>query len=466
MDSPMPPEQMMPPQQRMHSPESEAAVIGSLLLCNEAIDCIPELRPEHFADETLRMVFTEALSQINRGKPCDVVTVFEGLAGKVSLGFIGDLSMCVASARSIKEYAKIVIGRAKSRQLATASMRINDLAHETHRSVDERIEEAQAELTQLANRSDKHDWVDAHAAMVAHLDVLDARANGKIARIPTGLTGLDQMLDGGFCRGDLVIVGARPSHGKSALAMTIGLHVAASYPTAMISMEMSTTQISDRATAMLGRVPLPAVIRPKTSNNELWQRAIEAVEHAKNLQWSVCDTGSLTINQLKAKVRALKRKQGLDLLLVDYIQLMQGSKPLANRAQELEEVSRGLKSLAKELDIVVCCLAQLGRKADELPFDAAPNMSHLKDCGAIEQDADVVLLLKRPIVLKPELSDYWRDYAKLAIGKSRQGATGIVHLHYQGNQTRFSTWTGDIPQRAIAQRTTQVKKGFYAETEN
>lgn len=456
---------LMPPQQRMHSPESEAAVVSGLLNCNASIDRIPELLPEHFADDNLRMVFAEALSQINRGKPCDVVTVFEGLAGRLELPYIGSLVTHTPSANNMAAYAHIIIERAKSRQLAAASMRINDLAHETNRSVDERIEEAQAELTQLANSSDKHDWVDAHAAMVAHLDVLDARASGKIARIPTGLTGLDQMLDGGFCRGDLVIVGARPSHGKSALAMTIGLHVAASYPTAMISMEMSSTQISDRATAMLGRVPLPAVIRPQGSDDDLWHRATEAVERAKSLQWSVCDTGGLTINQLKAKVRALKRKQGLDLLLVDYIQLMQGSKPLANRAQELEEVSRGLKHLAKELNIVVCCLAQLGRKADELPYDAAPNMSHLKDCGAIEQDADVVLLLKRPIVVKPELGAPWRDYAKLAIGKSRQGATGIVSLHYQGSQTRFSTWAGEIPQRAITQRTNQTK-GFYAEAEN
>lgn len=449
----------MPPINRMSSPESEQAILGGLLQRNDYIDIVSEvLYPEHFADETMRLIYAEACSQIGQGKACDVVSVFEGLQGSVDLAVIGALAQFAPSPGNMRAYASIVVERAKSRQLAAVSMDIHDLAHDTSRGIDERLEAAQAALAKLESAAVKDEWVGAHAAMIGHIDVLDARADGKMQRWASGLADLDGLLDGGFCPGDLVIIGARPSHGKTAMGMSIGLSMAAQRPVAMLSMEMSHVQLNDRITAILGRVPLPDVIRPRKENTEMWSRVVDATEKAKTLNWSACDTPGLNINQVRAKARAMKRKQGLDVLIVDYIGLMAGLDPKLSRTYQLEEVSRGLKSLAKELQCVVLCLAQLNRQADELAYDAMPTMSHLRDCGAIEQDADVVMLLKRPIVCKPELSEEWQSYAKLAVAKSRQGATGIVHLHYHGSQTRFDGWAGPAPQRSAS--AAPVKRGF------
>jgi len=445
---------------RMHSPESEAAIVGGLLQRNDLIDAVSEkLLPEHFATDMLRDVYAEACSQISRGKPCDLVTVYEALKGKYDLQDLAELAQVFTSATNMSAYADIVIERAKSRQLAAASMVINDLAHDTGHAIDERLESAQAELAKLVAASAKDEWIGAHAGMIGHLDTLEARAEGKMQRWATGLPDLDNMLDGGFCPGDLVIVGARPSHGKTAFGMTVGLSMASDRPVAMLSMEMSHSQLNDRITAILGRVPLPDVLRPHKDNRDLWCRVLDAAESAKRLNWSACDAGGLNINQVRAKARALKRKQGLDVLIVDYIGLMSGIDQKVSRTYQLEEVSRGLKSLAKELGCVVLCLAQLNRNADELPHDAMPTMSHLRDCGAIEQDADIVLLLKRPIVCKPELQGDWQNFAKLSIAKARQGATGIVNLHYHGSQTRFDGWYGESPQRS-APKEPQYNKGF------
>ena len=449
---------MMPMQARMTSPESEAAIIGGLLNRNDFIDELPDLLPEHFADESMRMVFAEACSQISAGKACDVVTVYEALAGALDLAFIGSMAQFTPSASNMRAYSEIVIDRAKSRLLSAASMAINDLAHDTARSIDERLEAAQAELAKLASSAETDDWVGAHAGMLGHIDLLNARAEGRIVRVATGLCDLDRMLNGGFNAGDFVVVGARPSHGKTAFAMSVGLHMARTRHVAMLSMEMSHAQLNDRNLAILGRVALDKLARPDPNDSDFWQRVLDATEQGKHLQWSACDSGSLNINQVRARARALHRKHGMEVLIVDYIGLMDGVDKKASRVQQLEEVSRGLKSLAKELGIVVICLAQLNRQADDLAYDAVPTSNHLRDCGAIEQDADVVLLLKRPIVSKQDLGEEWKQYAKLSVAKARQGATGLVHLHYHGEQTRFDSWAGDVPKKSAA--STGGSKGF------
>ena len=226
---------------RMHSPESEAAIVGGLLQRNDLIDTVSEkLLPEHFATGMLRDVYAEACSQISRGKPCDLVTVYEALKGKYDLADLAELAQVYISAPNMSAYADIVIERAKSRQLAAASVSINDLAHETSKAIDERLEAAQAELAKLVQASAKDEWIGAHAGMIGHLDTLEARAEGRMQRWSTGLSDLDRMLDGGFCPGDLVIVGARPSHGKTAFGMTVGLQMAAQRPVAMLSMKCRT----------------------------------------------------------------------------------------------------------------------------------------------------------------------------------------------------------------------------------
>jgi replicative DNA helicase len=176
---------------------------------------------------------------------------------------------------------------------------------------------------------------------------------------------------------------------------------------------------------------------------------MDGIDRAKSLNFYVSDQGGLNINQVRSKARNIKRLHGLNVLLVDYIGLMNGLDAKQARAYQLEEISRGLKTLAKELDIGVICLAQVNRKVEERT-DHTPNLSDLRDSGAIEQDADVVIFVHRPIQSRPEMGVEWEHYAKASVAKNRNGRCGVIHLHYQGDQTRFSSWAGQPPTRATA----------------
>ena len=272
----------------------------------------------------------------------------------------------------------------------------------------------------------------------------------------SGIGDFDELLDGGFQRGNLVVIGARPSMGKTARALTIGQHMAQKYAVGMLSMEMPHSELNDRMTAILGRVSMSAVKRPSAGAGLQWDRVVDGTTKAQTLRWYASDQGNLTINQVRTKARNLKRLHGLNVLIVDYIGLMAGVDPKQNRAYQLEEISRGLKTLAKELDICVLCLAQVNRKVEERA-EHAPVLSDLRDSGAIEQDADVVMFIHRPIQQKPELSDEWKFYAKLTVAKNRQGRCGVVHLSYQGDQTRFGGWSGPPPMNKAI---TASRKGF------
>jgi replicative DNA helicase len=234
--------------------------------------------------------------------------------------------------------------------------------------------------------------------------------------------------------------------GKTALGLTIGVHMAAQYGVGLLSMEMSHGEVNDRLTAMLGSVSLSSVKRPNKGDGLKWDRVLEGVDRAKTLNLHTSDQGGLNINQVRSKARNLKRLHGLDVLVVDYIGLMSGLDARANRNTQLEEISRGLKTLAKELGICVLCLAQLNRKSEERP-DQMPMMSDLRDSGAIEQDADVIVFIKRPIMANPELGDEWNHYAKLSVAKNRQGRCGYLNLSYIGEQTKFSGWAGEPPRK-------------------
>jgi replicative DNA helicase len=282
---------------------------------------------------------------------------------------------------------------------------------------------------------------------VEHSQVLEQRHRGELEAWGTGLSDLDEYLEGGLRPGELVIVGARPSQGKTALGLSIGVHMAQARPVAVLSMEMSKLELNDRLTAMLGRVSMSSVKRPNKGNGLEWDRVLDGVERAKSLRLHVSDQGGLNINQVRAKARNAKRLFGLEVLVIDYIGLMSGLDQKSNRNAQLGEISRGLKNLAKELRIAVMCLAQLNRKAEERA-DQMPQMSDLRDSGEIEQDADVILFIKRPIMNNPDLGDEWKNYAKLSVAKNRQGRCGYLDLAYIGDQTLFTGWGGAAPSKA------------------
>lgn len=428
--------------------EAEHGLIGGLLLDNSAIDRISErLKPEHFFTSINRDVFTEITKQITAGQMCDVVTVAMAMQGKLEMADLARLAQYVPSSANIRRYSEIIIERFKSRALMAVSSELNELAVDHNRSIEDRVDCAQAQLGKLVDDAPREDWVSAWEGMNAHTKVLEDRADGKIHAWPTGLTDLDDMFEGGLRPGELVIIGARPSMGKTALGMTIGLNMAQDYSVAMLSMEMTHSEVRDRMLAMVGNVSLSSVKRPARGEGLQWDRVVETLEKSKTLKFFVSDHGGLNINQVRSKARNIKRLHGLHVLVVDYIGLMTGLDSRQQRAYQLEEISRGLKNLAKELGISVVCLAQLNRKVEER-IDAMPMMSDLRDSGAIEQDADSIVFVHRPFKAKPELGPEWKHYAKVSVAKNRNGPCGLLDLSYIGDRTRFGGWSGPAPMKA------------------
>lgn len=436
-----------------HSAESESSVLGGLLQENSAWDRMGDLLSESdFYRTENRLAFGAISSLIRAGKPADVVTVYEHLErqGKADeaggLAYLNGLAQFVPSASHIRRYAEIVRERAVLRSLITAGDQIAASGYDPQDGLEALVDQAQQRILRIGESVGQpaDDWVDAYAGMLEHSQLLERRASGEVTAWPTGLTDLDDYLEGGLQPGRLVIVGARPSMGKTALALTIAVHLAAERPVAFLSMEMSHAEVRDRLTAMLGNVSMSSVQRPAAGAGIQWDRVVDGVERAKTLQLRISDQGGLNINQVRAKARAAKRKGGLSVLVVDYIGLMTGLDSKANRNAQLGEISRGLKTLAKELQICVLCLAQLNRKAEERA-DSMPQMADLRDSGEIEQDADVILFIKRPVMSNPDLGEEWRYYARLSVAKNRQGRCGYLDLSYIGEQTKFTGWSGPAP---------------------
>lgn len=440
----------------LSSLEAEQGILSGLLLDNGAFDRVGDrLKPEHFFDEMHRMVYAEIQGQMLAGKAVDIFTVHAALNGSVDLADLNAIAQFAMSAANIRRYADIVVERAKSRALIAVSGEVMELAQDHTRSIEDRVEAAQAQLGKLIDDAPRDEWIGAAEGMVAHIAVLEERAEGKTNAMATGLQDLDEYLEGGFRPGQLVIVGARPSMGKTALAMTIGLNMAAEYAVAMLSMEMPHGELRDRKVAMLGRVSMSSVKRPKRNNLD-WDRVVDGIEKARALNFYASDQGGLNIQQVRSKARNIRRLHGLNVLIVDYIGLMAGMDSKQPRAYQLEEISRGLKTLAKELDMAVLCLAQVNRKVEERA-DQAPGLSDLRDSGAIEQDADVVLFVNRPKQAKPDLGPEWDHFAKVTVAKNRNGRCGNLSLFYQGDQTRFDNWAGEAP---YVPTPTANRKGF------
>lgn len=778
------------------SSEAESALVGALMLDNRVIDHVSDrLKPDHFSRHDLREIYTEITRQIAVGQQCDMLTVFAAMAGRASLPDLYALAQFVPSAGNVRRYSEIIIERSKSRALLVVSGEIDELAHDHTQSIDDRVDAAQAQLAKLIDDAPRDDFVGAYEAMTIHTGVLDRRASGDIVVWPTGLTDLDDLMEGGLRPGELVIIGARPSMGKAqpltakvltaggwtemgdlkvgdslasidgrpsivtgvfpqgekqvfrvtfsdgrateccdehlwsvnyrkwatpkvlstseirqlmenpemsgrlwidsptgdfgsaaalpvdpwllgallgdgdltqktirfsktadqilnlvrdslpdavrmvcaggcdwrlsadrdrgasgvwvansnpltnavrdlglmgcssatkfipeiymmasrdermgvlrglmdtdgwvekhgsvlfssasqqlakdvqalarslgywcsmrekatgykkngehhpcltayvltisgkdvhelflfdgkkdrcavrtrvkrvafskieatnsapcqcisvshpahlyitddyvvthntALGMTIGMSMAETHSVAMLSMEMPHTEVRDRMTAMLGNVSLSSVKRPDKGDGLAWDRVLDGVEKARRIKFFVSDQGGLTINQVRSKARNVKRLHGLNVLILDYLGLMNGTDQKQQRAYQLEEVTKGLKDLAKELQISILCLAQVNRKVEERA-DAMPVLSDLRDSGSIEQDADTVIFVHRPAQAKQDLGAEWTNYAKVSVAKNRNARCGVFNLFYVGNQTKFTGWSGPAPTKA------------------
>lgn len=427
--------------ENLYAFQTEAAVLSILINFNQCFDDVSDkLTPDCFANNLYRTIYCELVKQIKTG--CDVISLAEALKQETDLQTIHQISQTNdTSPRSLTKYVDTLVDHAKGRKLHELSIRIGELALEDG-PVQNRIDVAQSELAKLQDTSDTDEWIDAYTAAMEHTALLEKRFDGELQGIPTGLIDFDEYLHGGMQRGNLVVLGARPAMGKTALAMTIGLSIAQKYSVGFLSMEMPHADVRDRQTAILSRTSIASIKRPDKGLE--FDRVVEGVEKSRHLKFYVSDKSGLNILNVRSKARALKRKYGLDVLIIDYIGLMSGMNPKMMRAYQIEEISRGLKDLAKELDIVVVCLAQVNRAAAQGAW-AVPGLQDLRDSGAIEQDADVVGFIHRPIAADPNVGEKYQNYALLRVAKNRQGKTGDVNLFYHGELTHFAAWAGEPP---------------------
>ena len=443
----------LPPQ----SIEAEQSVLGGLLLDNTAWDRISDIVGEHeFYRSDHRLIFNHIVLLIENGKPADVLTVAESLERSSKLeeaggqAYLGSLSMNTPSAANIRRYAEIVRERAIMRQLAGAGTEIADSAYNPEgREASELIDEAEAKIFRIAEIGSKakqgFSKIDPILTETAErIDMLYSRENkDDVIGLATGYVDLDRMTSG-LQGGELIIIAARPSMGKTALAMNIVEHVALNLKktAAVFSMEMSSTQLALRMIGSVGRVDQHK-LRSGTFEESEWPKLVEAVGKLNDSQIHIDDTAGLNTLEVRTRARRLHRETGgLDLIVIDYLQLMSGSasKREENRATEVAEISRGLKSLAKELKVPVVALSQLNRSV-ESRVDKRPMMSDLRESGAIEQDADLIMFIYRDEVYNPT-NEASKGKAEVIVAKQRNGPTGPVTLTFMGRHTRFENYSG------------------------
>lgn len=418
--------------------EAEQSVLGGLLLDNDAVDRIGDLRAEHFASEEHRVIFTETLALLTAGKPADVITVFDALRVKSYrtdlLPYLNALAQNTPSAANIKRYAEIVRDRAIKREIVALGNELEGMVAQSEQPATEILDTVGARIEKLAEARIKSDPVLARDDLGAHLALIEARESGTIKAIPTGFPDVDRKLNGGIRRGNLIVLAARPAMGKSAFALNVACNIAVDYSVLVLTLEMSRSELHDRNIAALGKLPLPALLQPATMRDEDWPSVTHAVAKINDLNLWIDDQGGIRLMDVRMKARHVKRRHGLDLVVIDYLQLMEGQGD--NRNAQIEGITRGLKALAKELDIGIILLSQLNRKLEDRP-NKRPQQADLRDSGSIEQDADAILFLYRDEIYNPDSQDI--GMCEVDVAKNRQGAAGRVLLTYIGEQTRFES---------------------------
>ncbi|KVN99807.1 replicative DNA helicase [Burkholderia ubonensis] len=437
-----------------HSVEAEQSVLGGLLLDNAAWDRIADyLSQGDFYRYDHRIIFEHIGRLIASTRPADVVTVYEALttSGKADdvggLAYLNALAQNTPSAANIRRYAEIVRDRAVLRRLVSVADEISaDAFNPQGKEVRQLLDAAEAKVFSIAEEGARGNQGFLEIGplltqVVERIDTLYHTANpSDVTGTPTGFVDLDRMTSG-MHGGELIIVAGRPSMGKTAFSMNIGEYVAVEYglPVAVFSMEMPGTQLVMRMLGSVGRLDQHRM-RTGRLTDEDWPKLTHAVQKMSEAQLFIDETGGLNPMELRSRARRLARQCGkLGLIIVDYLQLMTGSSQGENRATEISEISRSLKSLAKELDVPVIALSQLNRGLEQRP-NKRPVMSDLRESGAIEQDADVILFIYRDEVYNPDSQD--KGTAEIIIGKQRNGPIGPVRLTFLGQYTKFDNFAG------------------------
>ena len=413
-----------------HSTEAEQALLGGLMLDNQAVDRIGFLDAKHFYRDDHRRIFQALRDLIERGRPADMVLIAEYLQGHGDLdktgghAYLALLAQNTPSSFNIQRYAELVRDKAILRELAQRGSDIAGRALNGAEDPRTLAEEAGAAFLAIKLDVAPSDMVPIGVALVEAVEAEDNPVKG----LPTGFPILDRRY-AGMQPGDLIVLAGRPSMGKTSLAMNIAEHVAANDVVAVFSLEMTRAKIAGR---ML-RYHQEKVGRDM------------AVDHIDRLKLFIDHSAGITLGHIRLRLRRLKRARGLGMVVIDYLQLLRAK--AENRTQEVSEVSRGLKEIAKEFEVPVLAVAQLNRGA-EGRSDARPVLSDLRESGQIEQDADIIAFVYRDEYYKPDTE--WRGIAEIITRKNRDGAVGTDHLSFTSEYTRFSPLDRELPKRGPA----------------
>jgi replicative DNA helicase len=432
-----------------HSLDAEQSILGGLLLDNDAADRIGDvLSEDDFYSDAHRVIYHHIIALGMEGKPADVVTLSEALASVHKLDYVGSLAYLgalvqnVPTAANIRHYAEIVRDRSILRQLAATAGEIADSAYNpAGRGAKSVLDEAESKVLHIAEQGARGQRTfallkDLLVGVVDRIETLYNRDNpSDVTGIATGFTDLDKETSG-LQPGDLIIVAGRPSMGKTAMSLNIAEHVALELklPVVVFSMEMGASQIAMRMIGSVGKLDQHK-LRTGRLVPEDWERLSSALGRLSDAPIMIDETPSLNAIEVRSRARRLQKQYGqLGLVIVDYLQLMQAHSQGENRATELSEISRSMKSLAKELKVPVMALSQLNRSLEQRP-NKRPVMSDLRESGALEQDADVILFIYRDEVYNADSQD--KGTAEIIIGKQRNGPIGTVRLTFMGEHTRF-----------------------------
>lgn len=433
-----------------HSVESEQSILGSILLDKDAIITVAEtITPTDFYKDAHRIIYESMMALNNKNEPIDMVTLTDELRKRGYLDDIGgvtyltSLSTIVPTTSNVKYYADIVKEKSVLRQLIKASNDIINLGYGSGESAENVLDFAEKKIFDISQERTNDDFKPINQVLMDTYDMIESIYSNKsdVIGVTTGFKDLNKKING-LQRTDLILVAARPAMGKTAFALNLVQNAAikGNASVAVFSLEMSKEQLAQRMIAAQSNVELKKM-KTGTLNDADWPRIISAMAVISDAKIFIDDTPGIKINELRSKCRKLKMEQGLDLVMIDYLQLMESDSKNESRQQEISKISRSLKILAKELDCPVVALSQLSR-APEQRADHRPVLSDLRESGAIEQDADIVMFLYRDEYYHSDSEK--KDLAEIIIAKNRHGETGSVELVWMGSIQRFGDKVKDL----------------------
>lgn len=432
-----------------HSIEAEQSVLGAMLMDKEAIMTAAEIiSREDFYQGVYGILFEAMVELFNEGKPVDLITLQERLKEKdvppeiSSLEFARDLLSAVATSANVKYYAEIVQEKSMLRRLIKLNEEIANMCYLGREPLDSVLEQTEKKVFELVQKKNTGDYVPIKQVVLNALERIEksSKMKGTVTGIPTGFIDLDYKTSG-LQPSDLILVAARPSMGKTAFVLNIAQHVAfrSNKTVAVFSLEMSKEQLVNRLFSLESQVDAQ-LLRTGNLKDSDWEKLIEGAGVIGKSNMIIDDTPGISISELRSKCRKFKLEQGLDIIIIDYLQLMTGrvGGRAESRQQEISEISRSLKGLARELNVPVIALSQLSRAVEQRP-DHRPMMSDLRESGAIEQDADVVMFIYRDDYYNKDTD--MKNIAEIIIAKQRNGPIGTVNLAWLPNYTKFANAT-------------------------